>query len=187
MTPIVRRIRDQWIALRCRAGESGAFGDLIAEMERPLLYYLTKLLRNENDALDVLQGVWIRAMRGIRRLEDPGSLRSWLYQSAHGLAIDHIRRDSAQRRAEINRAQHSPEVSDDEDPHFDHADAAALHAAIDELDLDHREAIVLHFLDDLSIAEISRVIGCPEGTVKSRIHYAKRSLRDALVRGGHAN
>jgi len=186
MTPSVRRIRDQWIALRCRAGEAGAYSDLIGEMERPLLYYLTKLLRNENDALDVLQEVWIRAMRGVRRLDDPGSLRSWLYQTAHGLAIDHIRHDGAQRRAELNRAQTSPEASDD-DSQFDQADAAALHAAIDELDLEHREVIVLHFVDDLSIAEISSVVGCPEGTVKSRIHYAKKELRAALIRGGHAN
>src|SRR5436309_8712488 len=98
MTSSVRRIRDQWIALRCRAGDPGAFADLIAEMERPLLYYLTKLLRNENDALDVLQEVWLRSLRGVRRLEDPGSLRSWLYQTAHGLAVDRIRHEGAQRR-----------------------------------------------------------------------------------------
>src|SRR4051794_10682457 len=55
--------------------------------------------------------------------------------------------------------------------------------ALDQLELKHREVLVLHFLEDFSIAEIAQVIGCPEGTVKSRIHHAKRAMKEILMRG----
>lgn len=91
------RIRYEWIALRCQSGEPGAFEDLIAVMERPLLYYATSLTGNADSGLDVLQDVWIKVFRSIRKLKDPGSLRSWLYTITHGIAADRIRRNSAVR------------------------------------------------------------------------------------------
>jgi hypothetical protein len=69
----------EWIALRCQAGEPDAFEDLIAVMERPLLYYAATLTGSQDSGLDVLQDVWVKALRGIHKLKDPGSLRSWLY------------------------------------------------------------------------------------------------------------
>ena len=79
------RARFEWIALRCQSGEMSAFEDLIAVMERPLLYYATSLIGNQDGGLDVLQDVWIKVLHGIRTLKDPGSLRSWLYAITHGL------------------------------------------------------------------------------------------------------
>src|SRR5262245_25374745 len=71
------RVRYEWLALRCQTGESGAFEDLIAIMERPLLYYAMSLTGSQDGALDVLQEVWLKVFRGIRKLKDPGSLRPW--------------------------------------------------------------------------------------------------------------
>ncbi len=66
----------EWLALRCQSGELAAFEDLIAVMERPLLYYAASLTGDTDSALDVLQDVWIKAFRGIRKLKSPGSLRA---------------------------------------------------------------------------------------------------------------
>ena len=68
---------------------------------------------------------------------------------------------------------------------MDNEDAAAVHRALDQIDLRLREVLVLHFLEDFSVAEIAAVVGCPEGTVKSRIHHAKRALKEILLRGGY--
>ena len=174
-----RRTRDEWIALRCRLGEPGAFAELVSEMERPLLYYAAKLLVSEDAAFDVLQEVWLTAFRAIRRLEDPRTVRSWLYRITHDRAIDRIRYDRSRDRAEKARAESVPKELD-EDPSFDAEDVQFLHRALDRIDLKHREVIVLHFLDDLSIAEVAEIIGEPAGTVKSRIHYAKKALREVL-------
>jgi RNA polymerase sigma-70 factor (ECF subfamily) len=176
------RTRYEWLALRCQSGEPGAFEDLIAVMERPLLYYATSLTGNPDNGLDVLQDVWIRAFRGIRGLKEPGSLRSWLYSITHGIAVDRIRRKNSRERAEKAQLENSQEATE---PSFAEEDSTALHQALNKIEFKHREALVLHFLEDLSMAEIARVVGCSEGTVKSRIHYAKKELKQILIGGGY--
>lgn len=153
-------------------------------MERPLLYYATKVTGNEEGAPDVLQEVGVKAFRGIRRLKDPGSLRPWLYRITHGIAVDRIRRNISRERAEevlIEEFQESAE------PSFAEEDSAALHQALDEIGPKHREVLVLHFLEDFSMTEIAEVVGCSEGTVKSRIHYAKKAMKEILSGGGYGN
>jgi RNA polymerase sigma-70 factor (ECF subfamily) len=172
----------EWLALRCQAGDAGAFEDLIAVMERPLLYYATSLTGNPDSALDVLQEVWIRAFRGIRKLKDLGSLRPWLYSITHGIAVDRIRKNYSREQAERVQFEDFQEA---EEPSFAEEDAAAIHQALSEIGLKHREVLVLHFLEDLSVAEIAKVVGCSEGTVKSRIHYAKRAMKEVLSGGDH--
>jgi RNA polymerase sigma-70 factor (ECF subfamily) len=170
------------MALRCQAGEPGAFEDLLAVMERPLLYYAMTLTGNADSALDVLQDVWLKVFRGIRKLNDPGALRPWLYSIVHGIAVDRIRKNSRREAAEQSQYEEFVEA---EEPSFANEDAAAIHQALSEISLPHREVLVLHFLEDLSMAEIATVVGCSEGTVKSRIHYAKRAMKEVLSGGIH--
>jgi RNA polymerase sigma-70 factor (ECF subfamily) len=176
------RLQFEWLALRCQAGDVGAFEDLIAVMEQPLLYYATSLTGNPESALDVLQEVWIKTFRSIRKLKEPGALRSWLYSITHGIAVDRIRKNTARETAE--RVLYE-EFDEAEEPSFANEDAAAIHQALGEIGVKHREVLVLHFLEDLSIAEIATVVGCSEGTVKSRIHYAKRAMKEILSGGDH--
>lgn len=176
------RTKDEWIALRCQAGEPGGFEDLVALMERPLLYYATKLVGNAEAALDVLQDVWIKVFRDIRGLKDPRSLRPWLYRITHGISVDGLRRNNSRERAEEARLTTFEESAE---PVFSEEDASALHAALDQIGLKHREVLVLHFLEDFSLPEIAGVVGCSEGTVKSRIHYAKKAMKEILSGGGY--
>ena len=172
----------EWLALRCQSGEKGAFEDLIAAMERPLLYYAMSLTGSQDSALDVLQEVWIKAFRSIRKLKDAGALRKWLYSITHGIAVDRIRKNYSREQTE--RVQYE-DFQEAEEPSFAEEDAAAVHATLNQIGIYHREALVLHFLEDLSLAEIAAVVGCSEGTVKSRIYYAKRAMKEILSRGGY--
>ncbi len=153
----------------------------MALMERPLLYYATKLTGNSETALDVLQDVWIKVFRGIRKLKDPGSLRPWLYRITHGMAVDRIRQHVSREKAEETHLAGFQEA----DLSFSENDVAAIHDALNELGPKHREVLVLYFLEDFSLAEIAMVVGCSEGTVKSRIHYAKRAMKELLSGGGY--
>jgi RNA polymerase sigma-70 factor (ECF subfamily) len=151
-------------------------------MERPLLYYATKLTGNAETALDILQDVWIKVFRKIRRLKDPGSLRPWLYRITHGIAVDRVRKHISIEKteeAQVEGFQASADVSFTED------DAAAIHEALDNLAPKHSEVLVLFFLEDFSMAEIAMAVGCSEGTVKSRIHYAKKKMKEILLGGGY--
>ena len=173
------RIQDEWLALRCRTNEPGAYSDLVAAMESPLLYYAMKLTGSQDAALDVLQEVWVRAFRGIRNLKDPSAIRPWLYRIVHGVSIDYLRR----MRHQVARENDEIELNDIAvDESFDGNDAAAVHQALDELQPAHREVLVLFFLEEFSISEIAHATGCAEGTVKSRLHYAKKALRSVISR-----
>jgi RNA polymerase sigma-70 factor (ECF subfamily) len=110
------------------------------------------------------------------------SLRPWLYRLTHGIAVDRIRLSSSRERAEEILTETSEEAVESS---FSHEDAGAIHEALDQLDLKHREVLVLHFLEDFSVSEIAAVVACPEGTVKSRIYHAKKAMKEILVRGGY--
>jgi len=174
-----RRLRDEWLALRCQRGEGDAFNALVGELQAPLLYYAFKLTGNFETARDIVQDAWIKASRGIQKLKQPGSVRAWLYRIVHGLAIDRVRRDVARERAEDSIIDDAAE--------FDETAvtaelAEAVHHLLDQLAPKHREVLVLYFLEHFTISEIAGVVRCSEGTVKSRLHYAKSALRALLER-----
>ena len=171
------RVHFEWLALRCQTGDPEAVADLIAVMERPLLSYATSLTGNQDTALDILQDVWLKVVRGIRRLKAPGSLKPWLYAITHGVAVDRIRRDYKRDKAEQSQLDEAFNI---EEPSFGEEDETAIYNSLNRLGVKHREVLVLHFLQDLSILEIADVVGCSEGTVKSRSHYAKRQLKQIL-------
>lgn len=176
------RTQDEWIVLRCQAGEESAFEDLIRLMQRPLLYYTTKVTGNAETALDVLQDVWMKVFRDIRNLKSPSSIRPWLYKIAHGISVDRIRQHISREKTEEAHIAAFPES---EDISFTRDDAAAIHDALNELGPKHREVLALYFLEDFSLAEIALVIGCTEGTIKSRLHYAKKAMKEVLSGGGY--
>ncbi|MEQ8821748.1 MAG: sigma-70 family RNA polymerase sigma factor [Sumerlaeia bacterium] len=171
------RLQLELLIVRLQRGDESAFAPLVAQWERPLLYYLRRIAPTEDDAWDALQETWLRALRGLPKLRQPGAFPAWIYRIARNAAF-------AQQRGQIIHDT-LPEESDRagpaaEEPDFSPAEAQELHWAIGRLDLLHREPIVLHFLDDLSIADIAGLLAIPEGTVKSRIHTAKRKLRHIL-------
>ena len=168
--------------LRCQAGEASGFEDLVRLMQQSLFYYTTKLTGNADTALDVLQDVWLKVSREIRRLKNPSSLRPWLYRIAHGIAVDRIRQRISWERTED---AHIAEFCESEDVSFTPEDAAAIHEALNELAPKHREVLVLYFLEEFSLAEIAMVVGRSEGTIKSRLHYAKRAMKQILSGGGY--
>jgi RNA polymerase sigma factor (sigma-70 family) len=179
-----RKTRDAWLALRCQLGESLAFRELVAEFERPLAYFVTKMIGDQDAAWDVLQLVWIRAFRQIKRSQNPEQIRPWLYQIAHGLAVDHLRKRDSLRRIEREYAEEHPEEMDAKAT-LKSEEIAAVHQALDHLDLKLREVLTLYFIEDLSIAEVAGIVGIPEGTVKSRLYHARQALRERLKGMNH--
>ena len=177
------RIFGQLLALRCRRGERGAWHELIAAWEPRLFYYIRRLVPQESDAWDVLQQTWLGAYENIRSLADTRLLATWLYRIARNKAISH-RRSHGARAADLAEIIGDPAAAaeDEADTLEEFENAEAVHRALDELSLAHREALTLHFLQDLSLEQIADVLDVPIGTVKSRLHHAKRALRKVLER-----
>jgi RNA polymerase sigma-70 factor (ECF subfamily) len=150
-------------------------------MERPLLCFILRLARNQELALEILQDVWLQCGKRISALREPRSVRAWLYRLAHGLAVDQIRRE--RHRIEVEQEHLSVGEDLNSAEPLDGFEPVDIQRALDRLEPDQRDALTLHFLEDFSISEIGEIVGAAEGTVKSRIHYAKKALKKELLKG----
>lgn len=168
------------LILRCRRHDKGALEELIRYWEKRLFYYVRRLVDNEEDAWDVLQETWLKVIRSIGSLREPRSLPTWLYRIARNTAMSCLRsRYADQALLDENGKLADIEQNGDE---FGFEDADQVHHALGQVSLPHREVLTLHFLEDLSVDEIAEVLGVAQGTVKSRLHYAKRALQGVLER-----
>jgi RNA polymerase sigma-70 factor (ECF subfamily) len=171
-------LSEQLLVLRCQVGDEAAFAALVERYGPRLRYYLRKMLGRPGEVEDALQEVWFDVFRSVGRLGDPRAFPTWLYRIAHDRAARHFRRARPAPEPLPNG-----EVGEDAGAgDFTAEDAEQVHAALDALAPEHREVLVLRFLEEMSYEEIARATGGQLGTVKSRIHYAKRALRRALER-----
>jgi RNA polymerase sigma-70 factor (ECF subfamily) len=161
-------------------GDETAFAKLVERYGPRLRYYLHKMFGHADGAEDALQDVWFTVFRKVRGLVDPAAFRTWLYRIAQNRAYGELRK----RRPSFRPLEEAGMVADPgaEEPDLLPQDAQRIHAALDELALEHREVLVLRFLEDMTYDDIAAVTGCQIGTVKSRLHYAKQALRRVLER-----
>ena len=171
-------ILQELLVLRCKRGEREAFDELVGQWERRLLYFVRRLVATEEDAWDVMQETWLRVWKGIRSLESPERLPTWLYRVARCAALTHWR-GHYRAHARIEELSNMEEVVAPEQAEpFE--DAEQIHRALNCISLPHREVLTLFFLEDLSHEQMAEVLGIPLGTIKSRLSYAKRALRSVL-------
>lgn len=167
------------LALRCRRGDRAAWEELIHTWEPRLQYFIRRIVCDEADTWDILQETWLRVLKGFGSLSDLRSLVPWLYRVARNTALSHIR----SREMPCESLQDYPDLFANEPAGqpFDFTDAEQVHRGLLALSLPHREVLTLFFLENLSVEEIAAALEMPPGTVKSRLHYAKRELRKVLA------
>lgn len=175
-------IRCEYLVLRCRRRDGEAAAQLADMFQRPLLYYLRRLTGSEDDAWEISQETWMSIFPSLHRLRDPRALPAYLFRTARNHALRRLQRRQAHE--ELFDDRELPDCESASEEVFAAEDAASIHRALDRLTLAHREVLTLHFLEDFSIDEIAGVLAIPPGTVKSRLHYAKKSLRALLEQGG---
>lgn len=172
------KVRDTLLILGCQARDESAFKQLVERWEPRLYYYLRRITRSESDVWDILQETWLAVFKSIRRLQDPAKFPPWLYRLARNQASNWFRKEERLARIE------NTEVQDDSAPASDSCFAAEtaelVHDLLEKLPLPYREVMTLYFLEGFSLKEIADIVEIPEGTVKSRLHYAKNKLREAL-------
>ena len=174
MDPLQQAL-ERALVIRCQVGDRQALAELFVLHHRRLGYYLRRMLgRDEVD--DVQQEVWLAVIRRIARLRSPEAFVVWLYQIARRKALDRLgqRKPPASLESEPTADLEAPE------PELSEADAERIHGALNQLSPEHREALVLRFMEDLSYEQIAEVTGSSAGTVKSRLHYAKLALAKQL-------
>lgn len=173
--------REQLPVADARAGNAEAWKTLFRRYRLPLYAYAFELLHDEQASLDLVQETFINAFRHINSLRDDEKFGSWLFSIAHQKCIQQWRQQG--RDAEL-REELLPELAtgspDPLDVLLREEQEAEFMKLLEKLPLPQRSALLLHFIEGFSLEEIARITGTQVGTVKSRLHYAKRALRKLL-------
>ncbi|HUV89314.1 MAG TPA: sigma-70 family RNA polymerase sigma factor [Anaerolineae bacterium] len=174
---------DGWFVARVRDGDLEALGELYERYKTTVYRTALAITRDGRAAEDILQEAFLRVYTYADRIDETLPLGPWLYRVTVNLAYSwtsrvkrwwYVLQDTLDRWA--SPAQWHPEALTEEQEW-----RQALQQAIDALPPRHRVVITLHYLEGLDLKEIAQVVGVPEGTVKSRLHYARESLRKAVL------
>lgn len=161
-----------------RRGDPEAFVTLLETYDRSLRALAYRLLRDSNRMEDALQEAYLRAYRGLPSFRGKAALATWLYRIVYNACLDELGRATA-------AAGSLEDASEQADPRPGPAEVAAesrdLESALASLPSEERAAVLLVDAEGFSYEEAAEVLGIPMGTLASRLHRARRALRQALA------
>ena len=181
---------DAKLVARVQAGDKAAFDLLVLKYQRKILRLLSRMLRDQSEIEDVMQEAFITAYRALPQFRGDSAFYTWLYRIAINTARNWM--------ASQSRRPSSPSLHQSEDGEtFDEIDnltdnntpesllasreiAASVNETIQALPAELRTAIVLREIEGLSYEEIAQAMGCPIGTVRSRIFRAREAIATKL-------
>ncbi len=185
-----REHSDVRLVRACQDGDRSAFDELVRRYKDRVYNVVYRFLGNHEDALDVCQEAFVRAYRRLDAFEGRAQVYTWLYSIAANLARNRLRDMGRKGRnkgtsLEAIEERGSGVLPDrnasPRDEAMGHELEAALQGCLEELPEHCRMVFVLRTSEDLSYGEISQVVGCPVGTVKSRLNQARRLLKERLT------
>jgi RNA polymerase sigma-70 factor, ECF subfamily len=173
--------REQLPVQEARAGDARAWDVLFKRYQLPLYVYVFELVRDEQTSLDLVQETFISAARHINSLRDDDKFGSWLFGIAHQKCIQRWRQQQRETAALEEIADAPAELEDDpRDLLIRREQEAEFMKLLDLLPPLQRSVLLLRFVEDFSLEEIAGITAVSVGTVKSRLHYAKRAFRQLL-------
>ena len=186
------RQENQAISAGLKRQEAGLLDDLIVRYQHRLLRYLLYLTGNREQAEDLFQEVWMRVLVRGGQYNGQARFETWLFTIARNLLIDLRRKrtmSSLDELFEVGGDEDRPmafEIAGDDPTPFDHLanleDRSRIAAALLEVDMLHREVLVLRFHEELSLEEIAKVTRAPLSTVKSRLYRGMAMIKPKLER-----
>jgi RNA polymerase sigma-70 factor (ECF subfamily) len=186
-------IDDRELVARAQKGDRDAFRGLFERYSRRAYSLAFGVVRNPDDALDVVQDAFIKAHRHLDKFEGQASFYTWLYRIVMNLAIDHLRKNRRQKTVDFSDAA-MDEGGLGEDsliPRIiggnpgrslmDKEIRERIAVALDELSENHRAVLVMRELEGLSYEEMAHAMGCSKGTIMSRLFHARKNMQRRLV------
>lgn len=170
---------DEELMAQLQEGDERALAQLMQRYQGPLYGFLSRRVGSAAD--DLFQETWIRIVRARERFDTERRFAAWLYQIANNLCRDRYRRVDAMRRAvDSFRAEDETLREAPATPAL--AEGDSMRERVLALPDRLREVLVLRYYEDLGEEEMSRVLGVPRGTIKSRLHAAVKALREGIAR-----
>lgn len=179
---------------RAKLGDQDAFGELVAQYQKPIYNLVYRMTGNHQDAEELTQTAFLNAWRGLPAFQEESSFFTWLYRLAKNAAIDFLRKEARRSAAggafslddEEHLFFHLPDPRPGPEAQAqNHELRQALVQGIAALSRDHREIFLLREVDGLTYQEISHILFLETGTVKSRLARARLALRQILQEQGN--
>jgi RNA polymerase sigma-70 factor (ECF subfamily) len=173
------------LVARARAGDVVAFDALYLSCQAGIYSFIRSQVREEELAADLTQQTFVRAWESLPRLKEAGAFLGWLHRIAANLVRDEVKSGRARLEVIASEMADDPLAPPATPPGPEEAAISAglqeaVWAAIAELSADQRGVVVMHHLEDMSVAEIARALGVRPGTVMSRLARAREALRKRL-------
>jgi RNA polymerase sigma-70 factor, ECF subfamily len=175
---------DHQLMVRLAGGDQAALRALMGRHQLRIYRFVVRRVKNESVAEELTNEVFMDAWRNAKSYEGRSQVSTWLMSIAHNRAISSLRRRreeswDEEKAAEIADGGDDPEVSLQKDDK-----AAVMRRCLDALSAEHKEIIDLVYYQEMSVAEVSEVVGIPEATVKTRMFYARKKLSEVLKANG---
>jgi RNA polymerase sigma factor RpoE len=184
------RDEERELLRRAKAGELTAYDDLVRRYQERVYATIYHMTSNHEDANDLAQDTFIKAFQALHSFKGDSSFFTWLYRIAVNKTINHLKQRKRRNHISLNdldlNAEHDPDLValiSDKTPRRDVNLAELqerLNAAMQKLSEVHRMVVTLHDVQGLSHEEISQIMGCNVGTVRSRLFYARQQLQAYL-------
>ena len=171
-------------------GDETALAPLVEKYKRMVYRLAMQITENQADADDVMQETFIKVYRSIRTFRKDAAFETWLYRIAVNEALNFVKHRECQRASTLETTleaeyeattRYYAEIAND--PHTQAEKAELRHhvtEAVNSLSLKHRTVVILHEFEGLTHPEIASILNCSEGTVRSRLHYARKKLSTLL-------
>jgi len=183
-------VDEKLVIKQCLNGRNEYFEPLVSKYEQPLYRYCLHLCNDRNDAMDLFQETWLKAVSKIHRYDDNHLFKTWLFSIATNEYRDRYRRamrrrpynlffSNADDKSLVMNRMESTEKQPDatlEEKEFQ----SLVKAEVGRLKWDYRTVVVLHYFEEMGLREISTVLNIPVGTVKSRLYYARGLLKTRM-------
>lgn len=176
---------EQHLIQRAQKGDQEAFAVLVTEHQRYVYNLALRVIKNEEEALDLAQETFVRAWTALPNFRGGSKFRTWLYRIVTNLCynrLPNLRRSLNELGDDVIADIPEKEIAFDNPAHgFESRELRSyLHKAIDHLDENYRLLISLRYQNELSYEEIANMLNLPLGTVKTGLFRAKEQLRHAL-------
>jgi len=186
-------VDDLELVQAARRGDRDAFRTLFERYHRRAYGLAHGVLRNQDDALDVVQEAFIKAHKYLDKFEGTSSFYTWLYRIVMNLAIDHLRKHRRVKPVELDEQQLEAAGGDADallprllggNPGralLDKEIRERIDQALGELSDNHRAVLIMRELEGLSYEDMAQAMGCSKGTIMSRLFHARKNMQKRLA------
>jgi RNA polymerase sigma-70 factor, ECF subfamily len=181
-----QKYSDEQLMEFIQAGNTGAFDELYFRFSKKLLHYFYRMLGEEGKAQDFLQEIFLKIVEKPQLFDSKKKFYSWIFSVANNMCKNEYRRKEV--RKHVNQIENMDDLSHESKSDYFPAEKkfdqkqfrSALQNELTKMEIEQQTTFLLRFQQNLSIREISDILECSEGTIKSRLFYTTKKLASKL-------